>query len=87
VADWRTNESSGRIAAEEAKPVCKKGRRNVFCPNYGYCLDYVIKLSWGVWSCCECEHLSDEEGRREISLMLSDSPAYFELPPDIYRKV
>ncbi len=47
---------------ERGKPVrymavesCEKVRRNVFCRNYGECLDLTIRKGWPGFSCQGCE--------------------------------
>ncbi|MHC1729782.1 MAG: hypothetical protein AB9866_27890 [Syntrophobacteraceae bacterium] len=52
---------------------CDKVRRNVFCLNYGDCLDLAIHRKWPGFSCqsCDCyeqeklegDHLSDDYAR------------------------
>ena len=34
---------------------CDKVKRNVFCRNYGECLDYTIRNKWPGFSCQNCE--------------------------------
>ena len=39
---------------------CEKVRRNVFCRNYGECLDYAISKKWPGFSCRSCESYERE---------------------------
>ena len=39
---------------------CDKVRRNVFCRNYGECLDYTIRKKWPGFSCQNCECYEQE---------------------------
>jgi len=43
---------------------CDKVRRNVFCRNYGECLNYTIRKKWPGFSCqnCECYEQESLEG-------------------------
>jgi len=40
----------------EAQPTPIKGERNIHCPHYSDCLDYVVNRFWESWSCSECPH-------------------------------
>ncbi|MCL5405586.1 MAG: hypothetical protein M1398_02490 [Deltaproteobacteria bacterium] len=44
---------------------CDKVRRNVFCRNYGKCLDYAILRKWPGFSCqnCGCYEQEKLEGQ------------------------
>jgi len=37
-------------------PIRKPGPRNLACPFYGACLDYVVARRWKHWSCSECAY-------------------------------
>lgn len=39
-----------------AKPVCDYGDRNIFCPYYDDCLDYVVDCDWEAWNCASCPY-------------------------------
>jgi len=39
---------------------CDKVRRNVFCRNYGECLDHTIRNKWPGFSCQSCESYEHE---------------------------
>jgi len=52
---------------EKGKPVrymavesSEKVRHNVFCRNYGDCLDYTIRKRWPGFSCQDCESYEQE---------------------------
>lgn len=68
-------------------PIHKKGERNVFCPYYGDCLNYVIEMSWNYWDCCDCQHRLNEGAREEIQFTTSDSIAFYDLPLEVYREI
>ena len=38
----------------------EKVRHNVFCRNYGDCLDYTIRKRWAGFSCQDCESYEQE---------------------------
>jgi hypothetical protein len=39
---------------------CDKVRRNVFCRNYGECLDHTIQKKWPGFSCERCSSYEQE---------------------------
>jgi len=45
----------GKTVRYMAVESCEKVRRNVFCRNYGECLDYTIGKKWPGFSCQSCE--------------------------------
>ena len=63
----------------ECKPIRKKGDRNVFCPYYRDCLDFVIEKTWQDWDCRDCRHHSNWGAAPEISLSINHSIAYYEI--------
>lgn len=71
----------------ECCPIGKKGARNVFCPNYSDCLDFVIQKSWKSWNCSQCRHQQSRDPMVDIPLTVSDSISYYDLPLDIYRQI
>ncbi len=40
---------------------CDKVRRNVFCRNYGDCLDFAIHRKWPGFSCQSCDCYEQEK--------------------------
>jgi hypothetical protein len=82
--DGEINEARGELKMETAKkPIEKYGRRNVFCPHYGTCLDYAISQSWDVWGCGECEYISLKEPREEIFYGGEATVAYYTLSREV----
>ncbi len=63
----------------QCNPLRTQGDRNVFCPFYNECLDYAVKQSWEDWSCHECSHQFNEEGKPELQLTVAYSIPYYEL--------
>ena len=66
-------------------PVFKRGYRNICCPNYSQCLDFVVKKSWERWACVDCP-------QKKQFLILDDFPAtnretvlYHTLPQEFHR--
>jgi len=55
---------SGKPERYMAVESCDKVRRNVFCRNYGECLNYTIRKKWPGFSCqnCECYEQESLEG-------------------------
>lgn len=70
----------------KCNPVHKKGNRNLFCPYYGDCLDYVIEKFWKDWDCGECPHKMRQDARREIQFTVNDTMPYYELAVEIGRE-
>ena len=50
----------GRPVRYMAVESCDKVRRNVFCRNYGGCLDHAIRMKWPGFSCQGCESYEQE---------------------------
>ena len=67
-------------------PIPRQGVRNLFCPYYSECLDYVIEMSWDDWDCGDCHNRLIQEDKPEISLADSASIAYYELLSDILEE-
>jgi hypothetical protein len=59
-------------------PVRRNGERNVFCPFYNSCLDYVVKQSWEDWTCFQCLNQFNDMGKPELQLTVSYSIAYYD---------
>jgi hypothetical protein len=70
----------------ECLPINTKGSRNVFCPHYSDCLDYVITKSWKNWNCNKCEHRQARDPMIDIPLTVGEI-SYYDLPLDIYRQI
>ena len=78
------SEVRGELKMETAKkPIERLGRRNVFCPHYGTCLDYAISQSWDVWGCGECEFVSLKEPREEMFYGGEATVAYYTLSREV----
>lgn len=72
--------------ADAPTPSYKKGYRNIFCPNYRNCLDFVVKKSWERWACVDCPH-------KKQALILDDFPGtnndavlYHTLPKEFHTQ-
>jgi hypothetical protein len=63
----------------ECKPIQKKGDRNVFCPFYGDCLDFVIEKAWETWDCRDCCHYSNLGAAPELSRNINHAIAFYEI--------
>lgn len=67
-------------------PVCKRGYRNIFCPQYRQCLDFVVNKSWERWACVDCP-------QKKPVMILDDFPAtnnetvlYHFLPQEFHKQ-
>jgi len=67
-------------------PTCKRGKRNIYCPLYGNCLDRAVNQFWQHWSCSQCSyreiHAFDEAGYGAETDLVD-----YEFSPDIIKKV
>lgn len=70
----------------EAQPTPIKGERNIYCPHYNDCLDYVVNHFWQSWSCSKCPHRKKRtiDGLEYIT---NDEELDYEFSPDIIRKI
>ena len=60
-------------------PGNKEGKRNIFCPYYSECLDFVVQEQWLSWNCKSCEHRLNESAKTEILAGREDSIPYYEV--------
>ncbi len=67
--------------------VVKEKARNIFCPNYGECLDYAAKLNWLSWDCVDCQFRCKKETGKSGPIRTYDNSQFYSLPPRIYAKV
>jgi hypothetical protein len=70
----------------QPNPICKRGKRNIYCPLYSHCLDHAINHVWEHWSCSQCSYREikafDEAGYGAEGHFLD-----YELPPRIIKNV
>jgi len=70
----------------KAKPIPKRGERNIHCPFYNDCLDYAVKHSWQSWNCCQCPH-KVMQSTTECEYDVNDTGPYYDLPPNVARRI
>ncbi len=70
----------------QSNPVHAKGKKNVFCPYYGGCLNYACENYWEYWSCLDCEHRRDKASVTDIPFSLQNSDPYYSISPSLYLK-
>lgn len=70
---------SARMGSELRKPLQRRGKRNIFCPFYGECLDEAVKRCWTHWSCSGCVHRLDHGAEPERPGNVNYSIAYYEV--------
>ena len=63
----------------EFNPGLKGGKRNIFCPHYSECLDFVIREQWISWGCKDCLHKFNESGRAELEPRIDQGVPYYEV--------
>ncbi len=68
----------------KANPIRKRGERNIYCPFYSDCLDYVVKHFWQYWSCSQCPHKL-MQSIPECEYEVNDGDLYYEISTDIFR--
>jgi hypothetical protein len=69
---------SSKIREGEFNPGLKGGKRNIFCPHYSECLDFVVREQWISWGCKDCSHRFNESGRAELQNALEHLVPYYE---------
>jgi hypothetical protein len=67
-------------------PVCRKGDRNLYCPNYGECLDHAVDHKWRTWNCSECAFKEIQEPIPAVRTV-NDSNICYELPKTLPQEV
>jgi hypothetical protein len=67
-------------------PVCRKGDRNLYCPNYGKCLDHAVDHKWRSWNCSECAFKKIQEPIHAVRTV-NDSNIFYELPRTLPQEV
>jgi len=65
------------------RPIEERGRRNVYCPHYGACLDHAVSQAWDVWRCGKCQYRSVKEPREEIFYGNEGTVAYYSLSQEV----
>ena len=82
----RQLENGGAVMKMTPSPIGKKGERNIYCPNYGDCLDHAVENKWRAWSCAECSCKLLQEATQAVRTV-SDSNVLYELPPNFAQDV
>lgn len=75
----RARSEGERIGKGKVSPGRKGGKRNIFCPYYSECLDFVIKEQWVSWGCKDCAQRFNESGRAELQNCIEHSVPYYEV--------
>lgn len=70
----------------KAKPIRKRGERNIYCPFYSDCLDYVVKHFWQYWSCSNCPY-KEILSITECEYNVNNTDSYYDLPPNVARRI
>jgi hypothetical protein len=70
----------------KAKPIRKRGERNIYCPFYSDCLDHVVNHFWQYWSCSECPY-RNIKSINELEYGADGDELSYEFSPDIIRKI
>jgi hypothetical protein len=71
----------------KSNPVPEKGERNIYCPFYNGCLDYVISRSWQGWNCSRCQYKVVKQSIRGSICAFNDAEPYYDLPIDLVRGI
>lgn len=71
----------------KAKPTPKQGERNIYCPFYSDCLDYVVKHFWQRWSCSECPYKLIKQSITEWEYIVNDTNTHYDLPSNGVRRI
>jgi hypothetical protein len=66
------------------KPIHKPGERNIYCPYYSECLDYVIQHSWETWNCSQCPCRFIQQPNTDYGYEACDTDPAYDLPLQVY---
>ena len=69
---------------QEARPLNKRGERNIYCPHYKDCLDYAVDCSWPSWNCSECPHKT-VQAMPECEFEINNEDPPYVISPDVTR--
>lgn len=72
---------------QNPNPIRQNGKRNIFCPYYGDCLDHAAKLHWEAWACFDCHHKMMKESGIQAPFSSGDTTPYYTVSAEIYRRV
>ena len=72
---------------QNLNPIQKSGDRNLFCANYGECLDHAAKRHWKYWSCHDCKHKYLSQPSVHGPITTKETALFYSMPQDIYQKV
>jgi hypothetical protein len=62
---------------QQARPISKRGERNIYCPYYKDCLDYAVECSWPSWNCSLCPHKAMQAMPEcEFEIINNQDPSY-----------
>jgi hypothetical protein len=70
---------------QECSPMNKTGNRNVLCPHYNDCLDYIVARSWKDWDCSDCRNKMNQESITDFPLTCDDSLPHYEIPFELFH--
>lgn len=70
--------------ADGPNPLSKRGYRNIFCPQYRQCLDFVIEKSWERWTCVDCPHKKQVLIIDDFPATNNDAVLYHTLPKEFH---
>jgi len=71
----------------KAKPIPKRGERNIYCPFYSDCLDHAVKQFWRHWSCSQCPHKLIKQSITECEYDVNDTDQHYDLLPNIALRI
>ncbi|MBW2109239.1 MAG: hypothetical protein JRI36_11330 [Deltaproteobacteria bacterium] len=70
----------------QPSPIRRRGERNLYCPNYGHCLDMAVEKKWRSFSCSECGLKGVQEDIPAVRTV-NDSNIVYELPRSLPQAV
>jgi hypothetical protein len=71
---------------QQARPINKRGERNIYCPHYKDCLDYAVECSWPSWNCSECPYKTVQT-MPECELEINNEDLPYVISPGVVRGV
>jgi hypothetical protein len=68
-------------------PARRWGERNIDCPLYNHCLNYVVKRYWSYWNCSDCQNKLRQQSKSQIEYAVDGADISYELPAKVYNQI
>jgi hypothetical protein len=71
----------------EPNPVNDTGEKNIYCPHYGFCLNYAAQNFWNTWKCSDCAYKTEKRALSDLQLQYPEAASPYTLAPEISKKL